>query len=126
MKIGILTQPLHNNYGGLLQCFALQVTLKRLGHDAWVIRRGFALYERPTLLVKSIFYIKQCVKFLLGRKFEILADLKKMQYCGKKTNLFKEKYIIPKTELITNNYQLYKFHKNNNIDAYIVGSDQVW
>lgn len=126
MKIGILTQPLHNNYGGLLQCFALQTTLKRLGHNAWVIRRGLALYERPTLLAKSTFYIKQCIKFLLGRKFEILADFKKMQYCGKKTNLFKEKYIIPKTELITNNYQLYKFHKNNNIDAYIVGSDQVW
>ena len=33
MKIGILTQPLHNNYGGLLQNFALQQVLKRLGHE---------------------------------------------------------------------------------------------
>lgn len=33
MKIGIVTQPLHNNYGGLLQNFALQQVLKRLGHE---------------------------------------------------------------------------------------------
>jgi hypothetical protein len=30
MKIGILTQPLHNNYGGLLQNYALQHTLRKL------------------------------------------------------------------------------------------------
>ena len=29
MKIGILTQPLHSNYGGLLQNYALQQTLIR-------------------------------------------------------------------------------------------------
>lgn len=28
MKIAILTQPLHNNYGRLLQAFALQSYLK--------------------------------------------------------------------------------------------------
>ena len=32
MKIGILTQPLHNNYGGLLQNYALQEVLRRMGH----------------------------------------------------------------------------------------------
>ena len=39
MRIGILTQPLRANYGGLLQCWALQQVLLRLGHEAWVIRR---------------------------------------------------------------------------------------
>lgn len=33
MKILILTQPLHNNYGGILQAYALQTVLKRMGHD---------------------------------------------------------------------------------------------
>ena len=42
MKLGIFTQPLHNNYGGLLQCFALQTVLKRMGHDAVVVRRDYA------------------------------------------------------------------------------------
>ena len=37
MKIGILTQPLANNYGGILQNFALQTTLRRLGHSVITI-----------------------------------------------------------------------------------------
>lgn len=34
MKIGILTQLLHANYVGLLQNYALQQVLIRLGHEA--------------------------------------------------------------------------------------------
>jgi len=37
MKIGILTQPLLNNYGGLLQNYALQQVLKGMGHEAETI-----------------------------------------------------------------------------------------
>lgn len=33
MKIGIFTQPLHANYGGLLQNYALQQLLIREGHE---------------------------------------------------------------------------------------------
>jgi hypothetical protein len=33
MKILILTQPLRNNYGGILQAYALQTVLKRMEHD---------------------------------------------------------------------------------------------
>ena len=33
MKIGIITQPLHTNYGGLLQNFALQKVLSAFGHE---------------------------------------------------------------------------------------------
>lgn len=36
MKIGIITQPLHTNYGGLLQNYALQqvdvITLDQIEH----------------------------------------------------------------------------------------------
>ena len=41
MKIGILTQPLHNNYGGLLQNYALQQVLKGMGHEVETIDHGF-------------------------------------------------------------------------------------
>ena len=37
MKIGILTQPLGHNYGGIFQNYALQQTLLRLGHDPLTI-----------------------------------------------------------------------------------------
>ena len=39
MKIGILTQPLRSNYGGLLQTYALQEILKRMGCEPWIIQR---------------------------------------------------------------------------------------
>lgn len=37
MKIGIVTQPLQSNYGGILQNYALQQVLKRMGHDVWTV-----------------------------------------------------------------------------------------
>ena len=37
MKIGIVTQPLHANYGGVLQNYALQQVLKRMGHEVWTL-----------------------------------------------------------------------------------------
>ena len=32
MRIAIITLPLHGNYGGILQNYALQTVLKRMGH----------------------------------------------------------------------------------------------
>ena len=77
MKIGILTQPLLSNYGGILQCFALQTVLKRLGHDAWVIRRTYK--GKRLSIIKCLFhYIKQIIKVFLGQKFVKLSNKKKM------------------------------------------------
>ena len=43
MKIAILTLPLHTNYGGILQAYALQTILGRMGHDVHVIERKDAI-----------------------------------------------------------------------------------
>jgi hypothetical protein len=61
MRIGILTQPLHNNYGGLLQCYALQTVLKRMGHEPWVIQRIF--WKEISWLNG----VKNIVKSILGK-----------------------------------------------------------
>ena len=34
MKVGIVTLPLHTNYGGILQAWALQTALERMGHES--------------------------------------------------------------------------------------------
>ena len=39
MKIGILTLPLHTNYGGILQAYALQTVLERMGHEVVVLNK---------------------------------------------------------------------------------------
>lgn len=37
MKIGILSLVLHTNYGGILQAYALQTVLERMGHEVEVL-----------------------------------------------------------------------------------------
>lgn len=46
MRICILTQPLHTNYGGLLQAYALQAILKQMGHEVWTEDRK---WKRPLI-----------------------------------------------------------------------------
>ena len=64
MKIGILTQPLHNNYGGLLQNYALQQTLKRMGHEVVTIDHGIMKVPFLRLILSRI---KLCMWFLLSQ-----------------------------------------------------------
>ena len=45
MKIGILTQPFRGNYGGILQNWALQRTLRSMGHEPVTID----ILPRPTI-----------------------------------------------------------------------------
>ena len=47
MRICILTQPLHTNYGGLLQAYALQAILKQMGHEVWTEDRK---WKRPLIV----------------------------------------------------------------------------
>lgn len=56
MKVGIVTQPLWGNYGGLLQNYALQTILRRLGHDPITIDYIWhsKWYRYPLSLLKTI------------------------------------------------------------------------
>lgn len=123
MKIGILTLPLNNNYGGLLQCFALQKVLKSLGHDAWLVQRGYA---NRSIIWRIFYYVRQTIKVLLGREFVHLLPSKEIKYIRKNTSKFISNYIEPTTEHIRTNKHLANFHFSNKFDAYVVGSDQVW
>lgn len=56
MRIGILTLPLHTNYGGILQAYALQETLKLLGNEVWILDPSPLLkipaYKKPFSYLK--------------------------------------------------------------------------
>lgn len=43
MKIGMLTLPFNNNYGGYLQAYALMTVLKGMGHDVELIYRNITI-----------------------------------------------------------------------------------
>lgn len=58
MKIGSHTQPLNNNYGGLLQAFVLQQTLKIIQRERKdVLQKGIGNHNRRMRLVLNHFHI---------------------------------------------------------------------
>lgn len=66
MKICILTQSLHTNYGGLLQAFALQTVLKRMGHEVVTDENGA---ERGGFIFRILrFGYHFTQRFLCGNK----------------------------------------------------------
>ncbi|HIE9076765.1 TPA: hypothetical protein ACXP60_005431 [Klebsiella variicola subsp. variicola] len=78
MKVAILTQPLHTNYGGTLQAFALQYILREFGHEPVTINyRKIKPVVHPIRLVLS--RIKQ--KIIEGRIVYPFSDedIKKYQ-----------------------------------------------
>ena len=54
MRIAIVTLPFVVNYGGVLQCYALQTALERLGHGVCVLQRKVPASIRARLMVKSL------------------------------------------------------------------------
>ena len=119
MKIGILTQPLHNNYGGLLQCFALQTVLKRMGHEPWVIER--VSWKEQSWLNSA----KNIVKFILG-KSDCLLSNRLQKDISRYTHSFVETNISPRTLKCYTSYSLKQECTKMDFGGYVVGSDQVW
>lgn len=119
MKIGILTQPLTTNYGGILQNYALQTVLKNLGHEPKTI--DYIVY---TWKDWYIYTLKNLIKKLLGRQCYFISTPSR--------ELKKE---IPLRRFVCNNISLTAPRKKSftasliekyNFDAVVVGSDQVW
>lgn len=125
MRIGILTQPLRANYGGLLQCWALQQVLLRLGHEAWVIRR-----EEPDVSHRLTGWLRRqtanMVKAATGRTGV------KWVYRGEERRIFEyvrrfsRTRIQPQTPPLHSSAALLADYEERRYDAYVVGSDQVW
>ena len=121
MKIGILTLPLHTNYGGILQAYALQTVLERMGHNVEVLNKS----QRKRLPAKwGLVFLKRVIKkYVLGRKVRVFAEFYHNKYypiMSKNTQPFIEKYI--KQRLLPS----LKVIERKDYDAIVVGSDQVW
>ena len=72
MKVGILTVPFNNNYGGYLQAFALMKVLKDMGHEPVIIMRRHN--ERSVnLVVKAKYFFKGIVLSFHSRRLCLLV-----------------------------------------------------
>lgn len=115
MKIGILSQPLLNNYGGVLQNYALQLVLRRMNHSPVTID-----YIPVTPLWRCFLsWIKTILYMCLGketsfRKKELKRDRFFIDFVD---------HYIDKTSVVHSYDAAYNQDK---FDVLIVGSDQVW
>ncbi len=119
MKIGIVTQPLLNNYGGILQNFALQYVLRALEHEPITLDYQYSAYLQYRNYIKKIGlygYGK-----IIGRKSS------KPEVPVIRRNSEFDRFVNSQINLTT------PIHKYNasiinryNLDGIIVGSDQVW
>ena len=120
MKIGILTFHRAFNPGAVLQCYALQETLKNLGHKVEIIN-----YKQPFVEYKN--FDPSVFKLLLKKPRTVVGALRRwpINYIRSRKSLkyyrnFRNKYLNC-TRVIK-----YKTSIPQNYDRYIIGSDQVW
>lgn len=122
MRIGVLTLPLHTNYGGILQAYALQAVLERMGHEVCLIEK-----ERKPLRVPlwkaPLTYSKRILKNLFGSPVPVFFEQKLNReglLIRQNTDCFIHKYI--KRYIVEDFPDL----KEDDFDAIVVGSDQIW
>lgn len=134
MKTGILTLPFNVNYGGVLQNYALQQALRKLGHDPvtifripWDMKRGKSVKDRFRRLAswakRSFLY--HVMHRDVMRFYNITGKPSKHSYGCENTYQFIRKNIAI-SEPVLSSRQLAKLMDSGKIDALIVGSDQVW
>ena len=120
MNVAIVTQPIKANYGGVLQNFALQCVLRKLGHHPVTID-----YRDSSPLW---FYLFQTIKTILlypfSSKRRALTPYRNVFPRDKRIMKFVHKYIkLTDNQYLSYNRDIIQKYK---IGAVIVGSDQVW
>lgn len=126
MRIGILTLPFNNNYGGYLQAYALMTVLKRMGYEPTMIMRRHNKKKNS-----FFFYLKYAVKGIIKsilklRQYPLIYEEERVfKNQGKMMLSFVNKNVFPQSPYIYTTEKL-KDYCNGRFDAFIVGSDQVW
>lgn len=122
MKIAIMTQPLGQNYGGIIQAWAIQQALKNLGHEPITIDRQV---DRKGLVYRTARFGHRMLLNVLGKRkgplsFErYLKSICQNNYEFISRNL-KMSEPLDSTEKLKEHFETWSY------DAVIVGSDQTW
>lgn len=127
MKINILTQPLYLNYGGILQNFALQEVLRKMGHEPLTINvpaKAPGYYVKWKDIIKTGINLSRRIQGIYPYAF--LSPHKnavKLHEFSKDLRAFVDKHISYVNAPAPFTSQTAEEHP---ADTWIVGSDQVW
>ena len=118
MKTAIFTLPLINNYGGILQAYALQNVLFELGIDNKVLNLRTKEASFFSINYAKFLIAKTFISRYKNAKFEILRhDLDARNFIEKNIVLTDEIYGFS---------DLKRVCKDEKFDAFVLGSDQVF
>lgn len=134
MKIGILTLIGEYNYGNLLQSYAMQTILERLGHQVVVLNRRCDRPDLKLYCLRILSLLKSIVlRFFLKRTDILIVNPFVENYAYNVKNRINKFHLIRFAKQYTNRSiplrstnDLTKYIKRESFDAYVVGSDQVW
>lgn len=119
LRVGILTLPLGENYGGILQSWALQEYINRnvpgveaIGLDIQFMKSTYSTTKKIKELVNKTIKNKWYVDQYRNKPFQPLRDF--------------INYQMFRTSKITTEEQLEEAIDKYDLDGIIVGSDQIW
>ncbi len=117
MKTAIITLPLHTNYGGILQAFALKTVLEGLGHEVTLLDLKDKM-PAPKGLKAPFVYLGRALRG--AEVFREKRYMRELPVLASMTGRFVEEHIAPR--MISS----YSSVREGEFDAFVVGSDQVW
>ncbi|WP_417620223.1 polysaccharide pyruvyl transferase family protein [Oceanihabitans sediminis] len=119
-NIGILTLPPVYNYGGILQNYALQKVLIKMGFNVVTLnRRGRKSWSQGFYMFLYKIYVR------IKKKDVLLLNSNKKELIYKEPSLFKEKYMSVSEPIYSTKTLKTKVNAHS-ISSIIVGSDQIW
>jgi len=127
MKIAIITRwGTPNNYGQVLQCYALQKYLKDAGHEPYVIRFNYLKADFSRKFCEKILNIIKNEKIVPYIKLKIQRFLfnREKKDDVRHFDCFRKKHIIQSEKIYDSYSELLK--NPPDADIYITGSDQVF
>jgi hypothetical protein len=118
MKVGILTFHASHNYGSMLQAYALQKVVTKLGHECKIInfrtKRQKQMYDYRNVVKKEQNIFKKLIKILF------FGNAKKQH--ERFENFLKTYLPVTKEYSDIDEFE----HGSDEFDIYISGSDQIW
>ena len=127
MKIGVLTLPLDNNYGGNLQTYALMEALRSMGKDPILINRLMSV--NPVTFPLRVFARSILKLIFLKKNINVYKEIERgmeSKLLGYKILDFIDDYLQPQTEKFDSSTKMKTLIGSYGLDAIVVGSDQVW
>lgn len=134
MRIAIQTLVGEINYGCMLQAYALQTILQRMGHKVVIINRRENSHSIQSYIYRVLSFLKCLYRiYVLRDEKYVLCNPFNYYYVVERSKLidfslmqqFVDEY-LNLSPLFRSSKSLTTYAEEQNFDCYIVGSDQVW